>query len=257
MKLLQRLMGKPKAKAPGPQGAPGPVFDAPIAPDTNFFVIGDIHGCLQKLADLLMQIEQLEDVPRVIVVGDMVDRGEHSAGVLNLLKRLNGEFGDLVTCLKGNHESMLLRFIDDPEATGDRWMRNGGLQTLASYKVNKLQGTTHTDLRDQLVQAMGIEMIDWLIALPLMWQSGNVAVVHAGADPKLPLDAQADEILMWGHGDFQRIDRSDGIWIVHGHTIVRQARSENGRISIDTGAYATGRLTAAYIRPGQVSFLSS
>lgn len=253
MKVLQKLLARSKPAKPQAVSA----FDAPLAPDSPFFVVGDIHGCLSKLADLLLQIEKLEETPRVICVGDMIDRGDHSAGVVNLLHRLSMEFGDLVVCLKGNHESMLLDFLQDPEAKGDRWLRNGGLQTLASYRVAKLAETSLTQIRDDLFHAMGEDIIMWLAELPLMWQSGNVTVVHAGADPLLPLDAQSHDVLQWGHPDFFTTDRTDGNWIVHGHTIVRQPRSEGGRISIDTGAYATGRLTAAYIRTGAVSFIGA
>ncbi|MBP0484721.1 metallophosphoesterase family protein [Sagittula salina] len=253
MKLLEKLLGKPARTARDLYSVPE--FDAPVAPDESFFVIGDVHGCLQKLADLLLEIEKIEETPRVIVVGDMVDRGEHSGPVLSLLRRLSREFGDYVICLAGNHEEMLLNFLDDPETAGNRWLRNGGLQTLASYKIGRQPSETMADLALRLREAMGEDIIAWLRALPDSWQSGNVAVVHAGADPALPLDCQTRDVLTWGHSEFGRRDRTDGIWIVHGHTIVRQPKAERGRISVDTGAYATGRLTAAHIRPGEVTFL--
>lgn len=257
MKLLDKFRGPRRARSASTAETVGPVFTAQPEPAAPFFVIGDIHGCLQQLGDLLLEIEKREEVPQVICVGDMIDRGEHSAGVLRLLRRLNGEFGELVTCIKGNHEAMMLDFIDDPEKHGGRWLRNGGLQTLASFRIGRGANTSHAEVRDALVEALGVDMIDWLQGLPLTWQSGNVVVVHAGADPKLPLDMQASETLLWGSSDFSRVSRSDGMWVVHGHTIVRDPAARLGRISIDTGAYATGRLSAAYIRPGRVTFLQS
>ena len=85
-------------------------------------------------------------------------------------------------------------------------------------------------------------------------QSGNVAVVHAAADPALPMVEQSDDTLIWGHARFAQDVREDGIWIVHGHTIVHEPVAAQGRISIDTGAFATGDLTAAIVQPGSVTF---
>ena len=84
-----------------------------------------------------------------------------------------------------------------------------------------------------------------------------MAVVHAGADPSEPMALQTDEVLKWGHRDFMDRPRTDGVWVLHGHTIVDQASATAGRIAIDTGAYATGTLTAAHVTDGDVRFLSS
>ncbi len=234
-----------------------PSFTAPVAPDAPFYAIGDIHGSITALEALLIKIESVDSNPRVVCVGDYIDRGDDSANVLRWLKRLNEEFGDSFTCLMGNHEQMLLRFLENPSMYGDRWFRHGGLQTLASYNVSRPSNGSDEGVRDNLFDAMGEDMVVWLANLPLVWQSGNVAVVHAAADPILPLEAQSDQVLRWGHPDFFSVPRTDGIWVVHGHTIVDQAEAVDGRISVDTGAYATGSLTAAYVAPGGVSFLST
>ena len=107
------------------------------------------------------------------------------------------------------------------------------------------------DTRDALAEAMGADMIAWLARLPSLWQSGNVAVVHAGADPDRPMDQQLDHTLHWGHHAFFKRPRTDGTWIVHGHTIVANPQARDGRISIDTGAYASGRLTGVRIEGGE------
>ena len=88
------------------------------------------------------------------------------------------------------------------------------------------------------------------------YSSGNVHVVHAGADPARPLDRQSAHTLIWGHPDFLRRPRRDGQWVVYGHTIVDVVAAENGRIGVDTGAYATGRLSAALITRDGVESLS-
>jgi serine/threonine protein phosphatase 1 len=232
------------------------VFDAPLAPDEPFAAIGDVHGRDDLLARLIDRIEAEAPGCRIVLVGDYIDRGERSAGVLARL----ASRPDLV-CLLGNHETMCLGFLEDPVREGPRWLANGGLQTLASYGIGGVtpgSGAAALDAaRDRLSDAMGNGLIDWLAARPLLWRSGNVAVVHAGADPSLPMEEQEERTLIWGHSRFSSRARSDGIWVVHGHTIQPDPSAEGGRIGIDTGAYATGQLTAALVAPGRVEFLST
>ncbi|TNC66853.1 metallophosphoesterase [Rubellimicrobium roseum] len=248
MKRLLDLFGRRRA-------APVP-FDAPLAPAEPLAVIGDVHGRDDLLARLLDRLGREAPDHRVILVGDYLDRGEGSAAVLRRLPARP----DLV-CLKGNHEAMCLGFLEDPPREGRRWLANGGLQTLASFGVGGLTPTSGPEplyeARDRLAVAMGEELIGWVQARPLHWASGNVAVTHAGADPALPMEEQDRRALLWGHPRFAETPRVDGLWIVHGHTIVPEPLAEAGRVAIDTGAYATGRLTAALIGPGELRFLST
>jgi len=241
----------------GKNGSNG--FSHPIAPDEPFLAIGDVHG----RADLLERLEQiiLTEAPGLpaVFVGDFLDRGEDSARVIELLMSSSQNGAQPVFCLRGNHEEMCLRFLDQPEANGARWLKYGGLQTLASYGV-RVAGTEPDALRrtrDDLALAMGDNVIDWLRSRPLMWRSGNVCVTHAGADPARSLDAQSERALLWGHKDFAEKPRADGQWIVYGHVIVDRPNAARGRIAVDTGAYATGRLTAALISQGSVRFLTT
>lgn len=234
----------------------GDAWGAPLAPEEPLAVIGDVHGRDDLLGRLLGRLGREAPDHRVVLVGDLVDRGEGSAAVL---RRLLGR-EDLVV-LKGNHEAMCLDFLSEPERKGTAWMRNGGLQTLASFGVGGLGRTPGPEAMraasERLAGAMGPEMIGWLQARPLWWRSGNVAVVHAGADPARPLEEQEEVTLTWGHPRFGEEARRDGLWVVHGHTILPQPVAAGGRIGVDTGAYATGRLTAALIGPGRVDFMSS
>jgi len=228
------------------------VFASPITP-LSFAAIGDIHGRADLLEQLLARLGA--DV-QVICVGDYIDRGDHSADVLRILHAKPD-----IICLKGNHEEMLLNFIAQPETYGRRWFRNGGLQTMASFGIAGLTETSPDarlrSARDAMVKAMGDPLIDWLDGLRSGWRAGNFAVVHAGADPALPLDAQAGHVLRWGHPDFMRKPRRDGVWVIHGHTIVDAPMMEQGRVAIDTGAYASGRLTAAVVTDGDIRFEST
>lgn len=234
-KLLRRL-------------ATGPEFPA-IAPDSPFIAVGDIHG----RADLLKRFLDMRQTYPVICVGDYVDRGDESAEVLHLLQQRPD-----ITCLSGNHEEMMLDFLKNPDKAGPMWLRHGGLQTLASFGVAGVTDTSGKEAlgaaRDALKEAMGPKLMTWLLNLPTRWQSGNVAVVHAGADPLFSIADQRTKTLHWGHPDFAKTGRKDGVWVIHGHTIVDAPIGHAGRIAIDTGAYATGRLTTALVEPGKTTF---
>ncbi|WP_226627396.1 metallophosphoesterase family protein [Alloyangia pacifica] len=240
-----------------------PVFDAPFRPDDRCIVIGDVHGCDALLAKLLGRIEgRSTPETKLVLVGDYVDRGDESAAVLRRLMQMQARLGaDQVICLRGNHDQMMIDFLDDPASAGARWFKYGGLQTLASYK---LAGVSHTapeaewiKLRDRLREAMTPDIEAWLRGLPLSWTTGNVFICHAGADPTVPLEAQRSKDLIWGAPGFETTPRSDGTWVVHGHTITDRARPNAGRIPVDTGAYATGKLTAALLSSGKVEFVST
>lgn len=245
MQFLSRIFGKK------------PLFTAELAPEASFVAVGDIHGRMDLL-DKIMGLLPKNDMP-LIFAGDYVDRGEDSASVLRYLLDATSE--DHLRCLKGNHEAMMLEFLEDPQRAGKRWLVNGGLQTLASFKVPVSRadpgGEELIDISKKLADAMGPDLIRWVADLPTFWTSGNVTVLHAGADPALPLDRQLEQTLLWGHDAFGKVPRTDGQWVIHGHTIVPEPISKSGVISIDTGAFATGKLTAASISPGAVTFQST
>jgi serine/threonine protein phosphatase 1 len=249
MKLFKRIF----------RGAARPAcFDAALAPDERLAVVGDIHGCAALLDALLSRIDDAAPA-RLVFVGDYIDRGEDSAGVLARLHALARS--DDAVFLKGNHEDMMLRFLDDPGAKAAGWLRDGGLQTLASFGIGGLGANpgeaSALRARDALARALGPEMLAWLRGLPLSYVSGNVAVVHAAANPAKPIQAQSEQALLWGHPDFARTPRGDGVWVVHGHTIVDAVQTEAGRIGVDTGAYATGRLSAVVLERGDMSVLGA
>lgn len=234
-------------------------FSAPLTPDNPVFIVGDLHGCARQMRDLQNQMAVENPKAHQVYVGDYVDRGDQAKDVLETLfaERDN----PYITCLRGNHEDMMLGFLQDPAEKGARWLRYGGLNTLGSFGIDGIPTNSSAEVFEttaaKLRAAIGPEILRWLDTLPTQWTSGNLAVVHAAADPKLPMALQADETLKWGHKDFTTIPREDGIWVAHGHTIVEEAKAEAGRIAVDTGAYATGRLTAAYVSFGDLRFLQA
>ncbi len=237
----------------------------PLQPQRPFYAIGDIHGRDGVIEPLLEVIDaDLEehdiDDPVLVFLGDYVDHGPNSAHVLDRVYELSQMLPDSVVCLRGNHEQMILNFIDDPVNTGMHWLQNGGVKTLASYDVPDLDKiSTKNDLIEASV-LLSLSLPDgveaWLRNLPLIWTSGNVSCVHAGMDPLLPPDKQSAETLLWGHPDFDTVTRLDKHWVVHGHAVVTRPQNAYGRIAIDTGAWQTGLLTAVAITGGSPRFLA-
>ena len=257
MSLLSRLMGRQSPSDTNAELPPvGPVPDQPL------FVIGDLHGELDLLEKMLEKIDgaigqvKLSN-PLLVFVGDLVDRGPNSAGVVRRMMELTTEFPENVVSLMGNHEQMLLDFLDAPIARHARWMRNGGVETCDSFGL-KVPAEIGDPLvvADALIEAIGDELIDWLRIRPLMHTSGNITCVHAAVDPSKPVDRQSERILIWGHPDFLSSTRKDGQWIAHGHTVFDLPSIADNRISVDTGAYQSGVLTCAVLLPnGEADFL--
>ena len=216
-----------------------------------------------SLADrLFAQIEAANREWHIVFVGDYIDRGEESSEVLSVLQLLVRSQPERIICLKGNHEQMMLNFLNNPVEHGAKWLNFGGLQTLASFGLRgnitaEASGEQMLAVAQDLRRLLPAGLVDWMGSLPLVFQSGNVCVVHAGANPALPIAEQTEATLLWGHPNFTKIPRGDSIWIVHGHTIVRQATVKSGRIAIDTGAVFSGQLTAAVIyTDGVIDFVS-
>lgn len=253
MRRLHRLATRTLARGRRPPA------DAP-RPEMPFLAVGDIHGRADLLAELQARMAAGYARWPVVFLGDYVDRGPDSRRVLDLLMAQTAAGG--ATCLMGNHERMMLDFLHDPAGCGRLWLHNGGAATVASFDVEMPEGVQEDPaalmrLRDILQAAMGPERIAWLRALPLIWHSGPVWAVHAGAAPARAMERQSADVLLWGHPQFLRQARRDGQWIVHGHTIMKAPRVGDGRISIDTGAHATGVLSAAAISPGGIAFVQT
>ena len=241
-------------------------FKAPLCPEQPFYAVGDIHGRADLLDRLLALIDKdfaarKIPPPTIVFVGDYVDRGPESAETLAQLIDLSRALPDNVVCLRGNHEQMMLDFLDDPVGKGGRWLRNGGLQTLESFGVGGLADHSRGDAlaiaRDQLRARLPHGTEAWLRDLPLTWSTGNVVCVHAALDPAAAPTDPDPKVALWGHRAFLGSVRTDGIWVVHGHTVVKDPSAEGGRIAVDTGAFFSGRLTAAFVETDCCDFVST
>lgn len=243
--LLQRVLNRRPAKDPHAlTHAPIPTLTPPVC------VVGDLHGRLDLLERLLEKIAALPPEQtsglRMVFVGDMIDRGPDSAGVLRKLHRLSTQTPQRYVCLMGNHERMMLDFLNDPERHGARWLASGGDATLDSFGISPWARTPMLQLAAELRAALTPPLETWIQTLPLYWQSGTVAATHAGAAPNLMLDAQPAHRLLWGAKGRKEGLRQDGLCIVQGHDIVAQAGLQAGRVMVDTGAWRSGRLSAAF-----------
>jgi len=238
--MLRKLFGARPA-ASEPASAPS---------DTRIYVIGDIHGRCDLLSALHERI--LDDAGtatasrRVVVyLGDYVDRGEASCQVIALLlERPLAGFEQIF--LSGNHEAMMLRFLDDA-AVGEMWLYNGGDATLFSYGVSIASGSDPDQRCIVMQRALGEKLPDrhlaFLRRLRPYHVEGDYLFVHAGIRPGVPLEEQSSEDLFWIREEFLYSRADHGRCVVHGHTIVSEPEFRPNRIGIDTGAYFSNRLT--------------
>lgn len=230
--------------------------------DTIIYVIPDIHGCL----DALLQAEERikadplrgEAANYVVYLGDYVDRGAHSAQVLDHLT--GSEFpGARRIMLCGNHDDMFLSVLRGKSNPID-WLSIGGRETLMSYGMSPYEiarlSRKPARLTETVVQRVPARHVAFLNALPVTARlCPDYLFVHAGVYPEVPLDAQSDEHLMWIREPFLSLGPRLPYTVVHGHTIVTQPEFVNSRIALDTGAYINGVLTVMRIRRRKATFL--
>ncbi|MEK9971009.1 MAG: metallophosphoesterase [Ferrovibrio sp.] len=228
------------------------IGDARLPPGLRVYAIGDIHGRSDLLDILHAKIEaDLATAPEksvIVYLGDYIDRGADSHGVVERLTRprfTGPRFPGIETVtLLGNHEDMLLQFLDAPYGAS-LWLSNGGDATLSSYKV-KVPASYDEFLLTQraLLGALPRHHKQFLLGLREQVQYGDYLFVHAGIKPGLPLDRQSREQMIWIRDVFLDSEADHGLVVVHGHTIVHEVEWRPNRIGVDTGAYTTGRLTA-------------
>ncbi|ODS01380.1 hypothetical protein AUC68_00520 [Methyloceanibacter methanicus] len=227
------------------------------------YAIGDIHGRTDLLSALLALIAQ--DAARsdhskktLVFLGDYVDRGPDSRGVIDMLSRGPLD-GSKRIVLKGNHEQFLLDFLNDPGCL-DSWCRNGGEPTLASYGVDidRLERIgARRGWREAFMAALPPTHLRFLESLELTCVVGDYVFVHAGLRPGVPLAAQVADDLLWIRHEFLEAQEPFGKIVVHGHTPGDKPVVRTNRIGIDTGAVFTGCLTALRLANGTRDFLQT
>lgn len=249
--VWKRIFGRPdESRRPRPRVAPG----------TRIYAIGDIHGRADLLEQMLLKVDaDMKDHPDrrciTVLLGDYVDRGPDSRGVIDLL--IAWQKVRETVCLMGNHEEIMLRFFAKPELW-DTWAPIGGAQTVMSYGLRpalRLSPQQAAELADRLAEQIPDAHVDFLGSLPYTFESGDVLFVHAGLKPGRPVADQRVEDLLWIREEFLSFKGSFGKLVVHGHTPVDKPDIQPNRINIDTGAYATGRLCCLVLQDGGITFL--
>jgi serine/threonine protein phosphatase 1 len=220
------------------------------------YAIGDIHGCLEKLERLLTLIRYDPAADRVIFLGDYIDRGPQSKGVIDFLLRLQRE-NPANIFLMGNHEDNFLHYIQVCliDAAND-WLiepffAGGGIATLQSY-VPQMRNPYD----QRLITAVPPEHLTFLANLRLYWTDEDYIAVHAGVRPRIPLQQQSENDLLRIRGPFLHTSHGLGKCVVFGHTPFPAVRRDADKIGIDTGACYTdmgyGKLTALCLQTQQI-----
>jgi len=241
-----------------------PFPDYKVPDGTIVYAVGDVHGrldLLQALERRIVDDARMRGATRRVIVylGDFVDRGYESRAVIEHLLETEIDGFERVF-LMGNHEEYMIRFLEDSsKARG--WFANGGIETLMSYGVIAGgSGATDNDLarvQSEFRAALPETHKTFLAGLPVMHREGDYVFVHAGIRPGVAIEDQDPEDLRWIRGDFLEDKRDYGVVVVHGHTITEHPVDRPNRIGVDTGAYASSRLTCAVLMADQREFMST
>ena len=223
------------------------------------YAVADIHGRHDLLRQMLGLIEaDRRDAPsdvRVIFLGDYIDRGPESAQVIDTL--LAGEREEGWICLSGNHEALLIAALEG-RSSWRRWLFNGGVEALASYRMNVGElGRLGDRMGEAVREAIPPAHIAFMGGLRTHVRFGDYFFCHAGVRPGVALEAQSPEDLIWIRDPFLGSAENHGACIVHGHTPRAEVERLPNRINLDTGAYYSGRLSCAVIEGESVRLLQT
>ena len=238
--------------------APPRVIEA--APGERIYAIGDIHGRADCLNTLIAKIDADDAArspaqTRLVFLGDLIDRGPTSREVIEraLAEAHRSDF------IIGNHEEVMIRAWEGERESLKLFHRIGGRETVLSYGVTEAEyDASDFDALARLVATrIPVEHISFLRRFRDHVRSGDYLFVHAGIRPGVAIDEQAPADMRWIRREFLEDRRDHGVMVIHGHTVVHDVDEQANRIGIDTGAYASGRLTALGIEGRARWFLST
>lgn len=235
---------------------PAPPPRLPAVPDgQRYYAIGDIHGRLDLFEGVIAAVEdEIAAAPatdhQIILLGDLVDRGPDSAGVIERARAWQETRN--VRILAGNHEEMFLNAFQKPE-TLRHFLKHGGYETLLSYgfSAKHLVTLPLEDIFAQLPDVVSQDTRDYIAGFETMIRAGDYVFVHAGIDPSRPLNDQKRSDLLWIRERFLSHEGPLERVVVHGHTIFNNVMDCGNRIGIDTGAFRSGVLTALVLEADQ------
>jgi len=225
------------------------------------YAVGDIHGRLDLFDALLDAIAANDGVSEpasttIVLLGDLVDRGDSSAGVIARARQLQERCDTRI--LAGNHEEMFLRSFDDIEMFR-HFIRHGGQETVLSYGVDEeaFREATLEQAQNLMRGVVPQADIDFMQTFEDMVVIGDYVFVHAGIEPRVPLAEQKRQDLRWIREPFLSHSQPHELVVVHGHTICEAPEDCGNRIGIDTGAYMSGRLTALRLEGESRMFIAA
>lgn len=237
--------------------------DFAIPPGRRIYAVGDVHGRDDLFATLIEMIRadnraRGDAAVTLVLLGDLVDRGPHSAAVVERARRLRDEFDD-TRLLIGNHEECFLGALTGDVRKLRYFMRIGGDATIRSYwnTDRNFAEASFEEVAALLPQLVPEEHVAFLGRGEDVVEIGDYIFVHAGIRPGVPIGKQKLSDLRWIRDDFLDDERDHGAMIVHGHTITDDIDEWPNRIGIDTGAYNSGKLTAIGIEGSERWFLTT
>ena len=200
----------------------------------KFFAIGDIHGCLDKLRELIGLIPADPASDMLVFIGDYIDRGAESPSVIDYILELKKKYAKVI-CLCGNHETMLLNYLEGDDE--ELYLANGGMTTLVAY------GISRTDAPAERKSKIPPKHLRFLKTLLPYYETEQFIFVHAGLLPGIPLAGQSIHDLLWIRSEFVESGFDFGKTVVFGHTHSKEPLVGRNKIGIDTGAVYGGKLT--------------
>ncbi len=229
----------------------------------RLYAIGDIHGRLDLLDDLLFRIEADELArgaarSQLIFLGDLIDRGPNSAGVVQRALEVQ-QSGRPSRFLMGNHEEVFLKALAGSLEALRFFVKIGGRSTILSYGFEEIEyeALDYQDLLPALIERVPAAHVAFMSDFEDRVQIGDYLFVHAGIRPRVPIEEQTGGDLRWIRSEFLDFRGTHGPIVVHGHTICDEVEERPNRIGIDTGAFASGRLTALGLEAGERWFIST
>ncbi len=233
------------------------------SPGKRLYAIGDVHGRLDLLDELFVKI--LKDARGrpskptfLVMLGDLIDRGPDSRGVIERIMSAHRGF-DRVVNLTGNHEEMMRRGLSGEPHLLKGWLDHGGYQCAQSYGVSmsELLGQEVAVIEDILQSCVPREHLEFLAGFSDSARFGDYLLVHAGIRPGVSIDQQSARDMRWIRGEFLESAANHGVVVIHGHTVTEGVTMLPNRIGIDTGAYKSGLLTAIRIEDDECEFIQA
>lgn len=254
--LKALLRRKPKPAAP---------IDTARLPDgMRVYAIGDVHG-RRDLLDLLLEQIIADDRARgaadtqIVFLGDLMDRGPDSSGVIDRAIEVAQMLGDKAHFLMGNHEEVYLGAATGDEKLVRFFCKIGGRETILSYDIapQDYNELSMEELAARMPELLSKHHVDFVSGFKDQIVMGDYAFVHAGVRPGVPIEKQRSKDLRWIREEFIVDEAPHDKLIVHGHTITDDVEECPNRIGIDTGAYMSGMLTALCLEGGERWYLKT